>query len=85
MGDRVFFKAKITIDPSKKPKAIDYSMIEGFTKGKQQLGIYEINGDEFKASFGKPGAERPTDFSSKPGDGRTVSVWKKAKAAAEQK
>lgn len=82
MAGRTFFKAKITIDPSKTPKTIDYEMIEGFTKGKKQLGIYELDGDTFKSCFGKPDAERPTDFSSKPGDGRTVSVWKRERAAA---
>ena len=82
MGGQVFIKAKITIDPSKKPKTIDYEMTEGFTKGQKQLGIYELEGDTIKAAFGKPGAERPTDFSSKPGDGRTVSTWKRSKPAA---
>src|SRR6266513_258906 len=31
MGELVFMKAKITIDPSKNPKTIDYEMTEGFT------------------------------------------------------
>jgi uncharacterized protein (TIGR03067 family) len=79
MGGQMFMKAKITIDPSKKPKAIDYDMIEGFTKGQKQLGIYEVTEDTFKSCFAKPGAERPTDFTSKPGDGRTSSIWKREK------
>ena len=78
MGDRTYFKAKITLDPSKKPKTIDYQMLEGPSKGKQQLGIYELDGDSFKSCFGKPGDERPTDF--KAGDGLTLSEWKRAKA-----
>src|SRR4051812_44538695 len=78
IGAQVFLRAKITIDPSKKPKTIDYDMSEGFTKGQKQLGIYELDGDTFKACFGKPGADRPTDF--KPGEGRTVSVWKREKS-----
>jgi uncharacterized protein (TIGR03067 family) len=82
MGGRMFIKAKITIDPSKKPKTIDYQMTDGFTKGKTQLGIYEVAGDTFKSCFGKPEAERPADFTSKPGDGRTLSVWKREKQAA---
>jgi len=81
MGGRMFLKATITIDPSKKPKTIDYEMTDGFTKGKKQLGIYEVEGDTFKSCFGKPGAERPTDFTSKPGDGRTLSVWKRERPA----
>ncbi len=81
MAGQLYFKAKITIDPSKKPKTIDYQMTEGFTKGKQQLGIYDVDGDTFKACFGKPGADRPADFTSKPGDGRTLSVWRREKLA----
>ena len=79
MAGRVYIKAKITLDPSKKPKNIDYQMTEGFTKGKTQLGIYEVEGDTFKACFGSPGGPRPTDFTSKAGDGRTLSVWKRDK------
>jgi uncharacterized protein (TIGR03067 family) len=83
-GRNLFFKARITIDPSKKPKTIDYQMIDGFTKGKKQLGIYEVEGDTFRSCFGKPGAERPTEFTSKPGDGRTLSVWKRNKQATPE-
>jgi uncharacterized protein (TIGR03067 family) len=83
MNDRVFMKAKITIDPSKKPKTIDYNMTEGFSKGQKQLGIYELNGDTFKACFNSPGAERPTEF--KAGAGLTLSEWKRQKPAAEKK
>jgi uncharacterized protein (TIGR03067 family) len=79
MGGRMFMRAKITIDPSKKPKTIDYEMMDGFTKGKKQLGIYEVDGDSFKSCFGKPDAQRPTDFTSKAGDGRTLSIWKREK------
>src|SRR5664279_5957208 len=88
MAGQIYIKAKVTIDPSKQPKTIDYQMTGGFTKGKQQLGIYEVEGDRFKACFGKPGAARPTDFTSNPGDGRTVSAWKRetqATPAPEQK
>jgi uncharacterized protein (TIGR03067 family) len=81
IGDRVYFKAKIKIDPSKNPKTIDYQMSEGVTKGQKQLGIYEVSGDTFKSCFGKPGAERPDGFTSKTGDGRTLSVWKRDKPA----
>jgi len=82
MGDQLFIKAKITIDLSKKPKTIDYQMLDGFTKGKKQLGIYELEGDKFKSCFAAPGAERPIDFTSKPGDKRTVSLWKRQKETA---
>ena len=84
VGGQPFMKAKITIDPTKKPKTIDYLMTEGFTKGKTQLGIYELDGDTLKSCFAGPGDERPTDFTSKSGDHRTLSVWKRQKETAPQ-
>ena len=87
MAGQVYMKAKFTLDASKQPKTIDYQMIDGFTKGQKQLGIYQIDGDTFKSCFARPGAERPNDFTTKPGDGRTLSVWKRDKqpAKSEQK
>lgn len=78
-GGQMFLKARVIIDPTKKPKTIDYEMTDGFTKGKKQLGIYELDGDTFKSCFGAPGAERPKDFTSKTGDKHTSSVWKREK------
>ena len=83
VAGQLVMKAKITIDPSKTPKTIDYQVIEGPTKDKKHLGIYELDGDTFKSCFGAPGAERPTDFTSKPGDKRTASVWKRDKASSQ--
>jgi uncharacterized protein (TIGR03067 family) len=79
VGGQLFFKATITLDPTKKPKTIDYDMTEGTTKGKKQLGIYEITGDTIRFCFSAPGKERPTDFTTKAGDERTLSAWKKGK------
>jgi uncharacterized protein (TIGR03067 family) len=79
MGGRVYFKAKFTIDPSAKPKAIDYTMTEGPTQGKIHLGIYELDGDTVKFCFAAPGKERPTNFTAIAGSQRTLSVWKRVK------
>jgi len=79
IAGQVFFKAKFTIDATKKPKTIDYVMTEGFTKGKTQLGIYELDGDTVKFCFAAPDKERPTDFTAKEGSQRTFSVWKRDK------
>jgi len=75
IGGQLFMKAKFTVDPAKKPKSIDYTMTDGLTKGKTQLGIYELDGDTVKFCFASPGMDRPTDF--KGGAGRSVSVWKR--------
>jgi uncharacterized protein (TIGR03067 family) len=78
-GDTVYMKAKFTIDPSKKPKEIDYTVTEGDNKDKKQLGIYELDGDTAKFCFSAPDEKRPTDFTAKDGSTRTLSVWKRNK------
>lgn len=77
VGGQIILKAKFNIDPTKKPRTIDYQSIDGPTKGSTLLGIYELDGDNVKFCFGAPGKERPTDFTSKQGDRRTLSVWKR--------
>jgi uncharacterized protein (TIGR03067 family) len=79
VGGQLFMKAKFAIDPAKKPKTIDYTMTGGPTQGKTQLGIYELDGDTVKFCFSGPGKDRPTDFTTKEGSGRTLSVWKRVK------
>ena len=79
IGGQVYFKAKFIIDPAKKPKAIDYAMTEGPTKGKTHLGIYELDGDTVKFCFAAPGQDRPTEFTAKEGSQCTLSVWKRDK------
>jgi hypothetical protein len=49
-------------------------MTGGFSKGRHQLGIYELNDETAKFCFGSPGVPRPSTFESKPDDGRTLSV-----------
>jgi uncharacterized protein (TIGR03067 family) len=79
VGGKIFMKATYTIDPTKTPKTIDYTMTDGPTKGKTQLGIYELAGDTVKFCFGSPGKDRPTDFTTKESSGRTLSVWQRSK------
>jgi len=79
IGDMLFMKAKVAVDPTKKPKTIDYNVLEGSGKGKKVLGIYEIDGDTVKFCFAAPGKDRPTEFQSKEGSGHTLSVWKRKK------
>jgi uncharacterized protein (TIGR03067 family) len=79
VGGEVYMKAKCSVDPSKKPKTIDYVVSDGPYKGQTLLGIYEIADDTMKTCFAAPGKDRPTGFATKVGDGLTLSSWKKEK------
>jgi len=79
ISGQIFMKATFTVDASKKPKTIDFMMTDGPSKGAKQQGIYELDGDTLRSCFASPGKDRPTDFRTKAGDGRTASVWKRIK------
>ena len=72
--------AKLKIDPTKKPKQITYTHTDGPNKGKVQVGIYELKGDDLKLCLAAPGVkERPKEFEATQGSGCRVTVWKRAK------
>ena len=73
-GNQIYLQAKFTVDRTKEPKTIDYFLL-GSGQGQTQHGIYELKGKKLMLCFAPPGQERPTDFASKRGDGRTFTVW----------
>lgn len=73
------FKGTHKVDPTKKPKEIDSSDVEGPHKGKTIRGIYEVDGNQFKVCFAPPEKERPKEFTTKSGTGHILHVWKRQK------
>ena len=67
------------LDPTKSPKATASTATVGPDKGKEFLGIYEIDGDKHTVCLAPPGKERPKALSSKPGSGHFLQVWKRVK------
>ena len=76
-GPQVMLKAEFTSDASKAPAEIDYYNLAGANKGKKQHGIYEIADGVLKMCVAAPGDARPAEFVSVPGDGRTLTVWRR--------
>jgi uncharacterized protein (TIGR03067 family) len=78
-GPRVILRARFTLDASKTPPAVDYVNLEGSNKRKSQVGIFELNRDVLRVCMSAPGKPRPADFSSKAGDGRSYTTWRRAR------
>lgn len=76
-GGQLFMKAKTSVDMSKHPHPMDYHVLEGAGAGQIQLGLCELAGDILRVIFAQPGQPRPADFSTKPGDGHTLTEWKR--------
>jgi uncharacterized protein (TIGR03067 family) len=70
----------IQLDPTKKPKTIDFKIAKGNDSGKTQLGIYELDKDSFKMCLMQPGKEeRPKEMSAKAGSPNLLFVLQRAK------
>jgi uncharacterized protein (TIGR03067 family) len=76
-GPQTMLKVEFTFDASQSPKSIDYVNLAGAHKGKRQVGIYKFEGDVLTVCVAAPGAGRPNEFASVPGDGRTLTSWKR--------
>jgi uncharacterized protein (TIGR03067 family) len=75
----IISEGTFTLDPTKTPKQIDETITAGPSKGKVFLAIYEIDKDHHKVCFAAAGKERPKQFSSIPGSGHLLQVWKREK------
>ena len=69
----------VTLDPGRKPKAINTWDAEGEHKDKTLPGIYEIDGDTMKVCFAMPGKDRPTEFTTMKGSGFLYIEYKRQK------
>jgi uncharacterized protein (TIGR03067 family) len=67
-GGKVLYKID-KVDPTKKPKQIDLTLVQEKGEGKPALGIYELEGDDLKLLIGDPAPSprRPTAFDSELG------------------
>jgi uncharacterized protein (TIGR03067 family) len=82
-GNEVQLEGTYTVDPSKSPKRIDYTIeraaAEGW-KGTTSLGIYELDGDTFRVCRTWPDNDaRPTEFTGAKGTKQINSEFRRDK------
>jgi uncharacterized protein (TIGR03067 family) len=73
-------KGTSSVDPTQKPKTIDFTATEGEGKGKQYLGIYELGKNTRKMCFASAEKKRPSEFSSLPGSEHVLVTFERKKA-----
>lgn len=67
------------IDPTKKPKTIDFMPTLGVGSGNEYVGIYELGKDTRQICFAEKAKGRPTEFSAPPGSGRILIKFERVK------
>jgi uncharacterized protein (TIGR03067 family) len=72
--------AIMKLNPTVKPKAVDFSVIVGLATGETLPAIYEIKGNDLKFCFPDESKQRPKNFSSTEGPGgRLLLILKREK------
>ncbi len=77
LGDDVL-KGTHLLNSDQDPKTIDATDTEGQIAGQTLLGIFKVEDDVFTVCFAAPGAERPTEFTTKSGKATILNHWKRA-------
>jgi uncharacterized protein (TIGR03067 family) len=71
-------RATFTLDTTKNPREIESIEQDGPNRGKKELGIYELSGNQLKICIAKTGSPRPTTFSSTAANKCQLLVLEKA-------
>jgi uncharacterized protein (TIGR03067 family) len=86
-GDRYSFalgdseeEGTVKVDAGQKPPTIDLSPSTGDAKGKEQLGIFKIDGETVTICLARPGSkDRPTEFTSTRSNRQILMTVKRAR------
>jgi uncharacterized protein (TIGR03067 family) len=78
-GGRVFARAKLKVDPVKKPKTLDMEATEGPVKGKTFFAVYELKGDELRVCGADSERDRPGEFAAPAGSKRLLDTYRRVK------
>jgi uncharacterized protein (TIGR03067 family) len=77
VGDDTY-RCTIKIDPTKDPKQIDMTFLDGPNKDKTGKGIYVLEKDTFKICRAlEPGKDRPQNVGTWPDTGVFMVIWKR--------
>lgn len=70
---------EFTLGESNKPKTIDLIATRKEDRGKKGLGIYSLDNNRLRICINVDSETRPTDFTTKKGSGRMLTVYEREK------
>ncbi|QDT05740.1 hypothetical protein K227x_41430 [Rubripirellula lacrimiformis] len=79
MGDAGPLNGTQKLGTSNGLRTIDITDESGDHEHETCLGIYEIEGDQFRVVFAAPGKDRPSKFETAADSGQWMHVWKRVK------
>jgi|SRR5271154_1906148 len=81
-GMSAVYEGTIELDASANPPHLNMNFDAGPEKGNTNLGIYELDGDNWKLCLATRGAVRPSAFAATPGTGFALETLARDKQAA---
>ena len=75
----VVLKSRIRLDPSKSPREIDITILEGTGKGTNFPGIYSLHNGQLRLCYSHT-KERPKEFETKTGQLRELIALERGKS-----
>ena len=81
VSGRAYMRGSTRVVSAGTPRQSDVFVERGPNAGKTLRQISTVEGDVLVACTGPPDGERPTEFTSEPGSGRTLSVWLRVRRA----
>src|SRR5262249_20016119 len=89
-GDSVIFEDRdarlegtFRVDEDRTPKPFALTVTEDEMAATYPAGIYQLSGDLFRLRFASPSPERPTSFQTTPASGRTLFIYRRARASGD--
>jgi uncharacterized protein (TIGR03067 family) len=68
------------INPTKEPKHLDLTIVQGLEKGQTYHAIYKLEGNRLTiCRHTEPGKARPSTFATEPASGLMLTVWQRDK------
>ena len=81
LGERIVYQGRISIDPARVPKAIDYqetaSPNPAAAPGETLRGIYQVDGSTLTICLAPPGADRPSRLDGGVGTGCILFTYRR--------
>ncbi len=74
LGMGAVYDGAIVVDESASPKTFDLIYKNGPEAGARSLGIYELDGNTWRACFTLRAGTRPTEFATTPGSGLALDI-----------
>jgi len=81
LGMGATYEGALKLDAAANPKTFDLTFTAGPEKGSTSLGIYHLDGDDWKICLTTRGGERPKKFAADPGTGHALETLRRGPAA----